>query len=389
MNNARRDPLIAVAGLLGVWLAIELLHSSRWLEIGRIVQRSAPPPSGPATALRLLAEIVAPPARTLGQAAGMPRVWFAPFNTFPETGMVESSLRTGVYDTFKAFPRSGIVTNFGAFKLSASDSAFAQASSAGLAGEAALARKLGYGWFAVDLGAVTDMPGLMRRCRGMDGCRVSRDGYALFQLEALPPDWARVLAPHRRLQAELHDLSAAPRWGGVVFEPGRWWPPRSSDVPAGRRIVWAQPVWSARVYRYGPAAVPSALRPALLSPSERLWLRLAPGLMGADLCLQNRPPRRRFSPEGPCTVIRLRPKLPRIDITALVPPGQVTRITAEWLYGEGGLPITPEMIPQQRGPSPQPSSFGLEVENPAIPAAAPRARPDDTGSTALHQASSS
>jgi hypothetical protein len=386
MSILRRDPMLALAGLLGLWLAIELLHSSRWLEIGRISQRSAPAPSGQSASLRSLADLVTPATPPRGTNPDLPRVWFAPYTTFPESGMVESSLRRGVYDTFLAIPRSGIATNYGAFKLSASDSAFSQASSAGLAGEATLARKLGYDWFAVDLGAVNDMPGLMRICRGMHGCRVSQDGYALFHLDDLRPDWMRLLAPHQRLQPEQHDLAAASRWGSVVFEPGRWWPPRNSDVPAGRRIVWAQPVWSARIYRYGIAAVPTALRPTLVSQRERIWLRLAPGLMGADVCLQNWPPRRRFSPEGACTVIRLRPKLTRIDITAFVPAGQITRITAEWLYGEGGLPITPEMIPAKPGPSPQPSSFGVEVENPEIPAAPPRARSADAGTTAFEQA---
>jgi hypothetical protein len=351
------DLRLFVAALLGACVGIELLASSRLLNIGRIRAQSAPSPS--ASVLPSLREML--PARE--------RVWFAPYTTFPEIMAVESGLRQGPYDTFQAFPPDGITTNFGAFKLSPADSAFAQAAAANLPGELGLAARLGYGWFAVDLGAIKDSAGLRQQCMSRGDCRLSGDGYALFPLTGSAPLRPSNLAPYRRLLPDFAQRSAAPRWGSLVFKADRWWPPAESSVArAGRRSLWARTGWDAEVYRFRREEVPPLLRPLLTPPRERLWLVLSPGLGGADLCLKPKVSRSFFGAPPPCQKLQLRRGQPRVEISRWILPGRITRIHTEGLYGPDGMPLAPEMsIPSPPG-VPGPAAFALEVENPEIPA---------------------
>jgi hypothetical protein len=346
--------MLAIACLLGFWVAIELLQSSRWLEIRSILNSS----QSRSTTVTL------PPMRELVPARA--RVWFAPYTTFPETGMLESRSRQGVYDTFLAFPPGGITANYGAFKLSPADSAFAQVASGGLPREAAFARQLGYRWFAVDLGAIEDPEGLRRLCKSTTGCRLSGDGYALFPLDGMSSWRTGDLAPHRRLLAELPQRSAAPRWGSLVFEPGRWWAgtePGAADS-AERSTVWVKPVWESSLFRFAAQSVPAPLQTMVTPKQERIWLRLAPGISGVDVCLQPLGPRWRIGGAAPCRPIQLRRKQPRVDITPWLPRGRVTSFRTEWIYDTNGLPMTPSMLPPSGPGMMRPSAFAVEVESP-------------------------
>jgi hypothetical protein len=349
--------MLIFAGLFALWVGIELLASSHWLEIRSILDRSLARP--PAADKLPLKELLLPRSR----------LWFAPYITFPETGLLESRLRKGVYDTFLAFPSGGITTNYGAFKLSAADSAFAQASRLGLVQEAALASRLGYQWFAVDLGSLQDQSALIQRCDSRSRCRISRDGYALIRLDPSSRSWQSLLSVAQRRMPGLPELSASASLGSLVFQPGRWWPASRRPLPAAPQpaagdagfAVAVRPVWQASVYRYAPGSLPRALQPILAAPTERIWLRLAPGLRGVDLCLHRQVSLLGFKRWGPCTSIELRLNKPRVEITHLLPKGGITDLRTEWIFGDDGLPITVEMLPVPESQPEQPSAFSVEV----------------------------
>jgi len=129
---------------LGLVLLVELLFSSRWW----------PPRANPLTEPRNQHRAIdpspeqtnaadPPSLKTLLAASPRTPVWFAPYGTYPEPGMLESVARRGVYDTFLALPASGpVVINYGAPKLTPADTLFSLASAQGLGAEWNLARYL-------------------------------------------------------------------------------------------------------------------------------------------------------------------------------------------------------------------------------------------------------
>jgi hypothetical protein len=201
-----RDRSLVFFGLLALWIGFELLTSSRWLAIRSILQQPYSRGPAPGTLAALLQRSPRQPS---------PRVWFAPYSTFPEPGYVESRFRSGVYDTLLAFPASGIASNYGAFKLGPADLLFAQASTQGLQAEAQLASALGYQYFALDLGALDSVGQALALCKQVRGCQVSKDGYALFPLAQPPAAWLKGL---RAVQRLIKDFPSGPsRFAGLVL----------------------------------------------------------------------------------------------------------------------------------------------------------------------------
>jgi hypothetical protein len=342
----------ALFGLLAVWIGVELLYASHWLS-PTDNHRPRPRPTSPSDTLR----------QQLSRAPGQPvaRVWFAPYTTFPETGLVESVWRKGVYDTFLAFPGNGLKANYGAFKLSLADSLFAQASSQGLRQEAELAQRLGYRLLAIDLGAITTPQPLQALCERSHGCSLSSDGYALFPLNGASGSWIPQLSAFQRRIPQLPQISAAPRWGGLVFHPDHWWQPRLlPGLPAPGALVWAQPRWSVQLYRHDLSRLPPGVRQALIPAGSQVWLRLAPGLKGVTLCLKREGSGWR-SGASPCHRIKLRHNAPRLEITHLLPPGKVTTLQLEWIYGPEGLPYPLRLLPGLAGDPQKRSALGVEV----------------------------
>ena len=351
-----RDRSLVFFGLLALWIGIELLYSSRWLAIRSILQepiRTGPRPGS-------IAAILQRPSHS-----SPPRVWFAPYGSFPEPGFVESSFRTGVYDTFLAFPASGLASNYGAFKLGPADLLFSQASSQGLVQEARLAKDLGYQFFAIDLGAI-DRGNIDRGnkvanlCKTVRDCQVSSDGYALFPLDQTNVAWIPSLgAVHRRIK-EFPQRVAGFRWAGVVLHPEQWFVPDGSDlvIQQGARPiarVWARALLgnALYVYRDGDLSAPVASR--LHTRQRRIWLSLAPGLAGAGLCLQQ-------PGKGACTPIRLSRHQPLREISTLLPVGQITIINTLAVYGDQGQAIQLNQFPLVPGSAVDRAVFGLEIE---------------------------
>ncbi len=354
--TSSRDRSLVFWGLLGLWIGIELLTSSRWLGIRSILQqpiRRGPAPGSVASVLQ-----------RSGPTA-IPRVWFAPYTSFPEPGLVESRYRSGVYDTFLAFPPRGIASNYGTFKLGPADLLFTQASSQGLEAEAQLAGELGYQSFALDLGAIDSVGPVLELCKQVIGCQVSKDGYALFPLHPSPATWIQGLHSVQRLNKDFPQRAAGYRWAGVVLRPGQWFVPEGSDLlirSPGRPSVriWASPLPSNSVYLYKDqdllAPVASRLQPRL----RRLWLTLAPGVGGADLCLQGQANR-------PCLPLRLRQTKPRVEITQLVAAGQVSAIKTLALFGAQGQEIRLDQLPLLPGQSQDRAIYGIEIQSLEIP----------------------
>lgn len=312
-----RDPRSLLWGLLGLWVGIELLHSSRWWP------PTARPlvPVAPGTALpadRLQAVLSSLP-RALGQPT---RVWFAPYTTFPETGFVESVARRGVYDTLLAIPPTGLAANYGASKLTPADTLFSLASIHGLAAELRLARHLGFGWFALDLGAVTDPAAAMQLCRTSPGCRLTGDAYALFPIQDGATDLERRLALLRRRQPLLPHQSAGPSWGPLVFAPLQWGPTFLEGVAAPghdpRLLLQAPARISLELYRHPLQSYPQAVQPWLRLRGQDVQLVLAPDVQAAVFCIG--------PPSRPCRQVMLGPGARRLAIGDLLPAGQVSRI---------------------------------------------------------------
>ena len=345
-----KDYGLVFFGLLALWIGIELVYSSGWLSIRSILQ--APIRTGPkanSIAGLLQRPLQAPP----------PRVWFAPYTSFPEPGQVESAWRSGVYDTFLAYPPSGVASNYGAMKLGPADLLFTQASSQGLAQEARLAMDLGYQLFALDLGAINQGERIAALCKTVPSCQVSSDGYALLPLDRAHGAWISSLGAVHRLYPDFPQRAAGFRWAGVVFQPDQWFLPAGSDLvikPGPRPLVrvWARamPSNALYVYRDGDLSVPVASR--LHTRQRRIWLSLVPGLGRADLCLQ-------LSGQDPCTPIRLARNQPRREISSLVSLGQVTTIIIQALYGPGGEAFQLNQSPVVPGSQEQ-AVFGVEIE---------------------------
>ena len=346
----RKDYGLVFFGLLALWIGIELFYSSGWLSIRAILQ--APIRTGPK------ANSIAGLLRRPHQAPP-PRVWFAPYTSFPEPGQVESAWRSGVYDTFLAYPPSGVASNYGAMKLGPADLLFSQASSQGLAQEARLAMDLGYQIFALDLGAINQGGRIAALCKTVPSCQVSSDGYALLPLDRAHGAWISSLGAVHRLYPDFPQRAAGFRWAGVVLQPDQWFLPAGSDLviqPGPRPLVrvWARAMPSNALYVYRDGDLPVPVASRLHTRQRRIWLALVPGLGRADLCLQ-------LPGQDPCTPIRLDRNQPRREISSLVSLGQVTTIIIQALSGPGGEAIQLNQSPVVPGSLEQ-AVFGVEIE---------------------------
>jgi len=376
-----RDRSLVFFALLAIWIGIELLTSSRWLAIRSILQQPVAKGPAPGSLAQLL--------QRSGHAP-LPRVWFAPYTSYPEPGLVESRFRSGVYDTFAAFPPSGIASNYGAIKLGPADLLFVQASSQGLQAEAQLARDLGYQFFAVDLGALdlgspdggslvsgslisgsfNSVAKVLALCKPVNSCQLSKDGYALFRLNQASAAWIGDLDSVRRRSKDFPQRAAGFRWAGVVFNPSQWFVPEGSDLVIRRGLrpqglmpqalrplvrIWASPLQSNQLYLYGDRDLSSPLASRLQTRQRRLWLTLAPGVGGADLCMQ-------AVGERPCRPVQLRRHQPRIEITQLLATGKVSAILSMALFGAQGQAMRLDQLPVLPGSSRQQAIYGLEIE---------------------------
>lgn len=327
MKRQPRSPMAAVFGLLALWVGIELLYASKWLSL-TASDRPTAQASRPTNTLRDLL------TRQPGQPVA--KVWFAPYTTFPESGYVESIWRSGVYDTFRSFPSSGLKTNYGAFKLSLADSLFTQTSHQGLSQEAELAKDLGYESLALDTGAVEIPAAIPRLCKRTPGCKLASDGYALFPLGTGRTAWIASLRNIRRRLPDVLEINAGQRWGALVFQPDQWWRPDLQKVTNGGAIaLWARPLESVSLYRHDLTALPTKAARRLQALDRRIQLRLAPGLEAADLCLETTPASRP-GPQAGCRRIHLTHKSPVTELGPLLMPGRVTRIELVMVLGEGG-----------------------------------------------------
>jgi hypothetical protein len=345
-----KDYGLVFFGLLALWIGIELVYSSGWLSIRAILQ--APIRTGPKA--NSIAGLLQRPHQ-----APPPRVWFAPYTSFPEPGQVESAWRSGVYDTFLAYPPSGVASNYGAMKLGPADLLFSQASSQGLAQEARLAMDLGYQFFALDLGAINQGGKIAALCKTVPTCQVSSDGYALLPLDRAHGAWIGSLGGVHRLYPDFPQRAAGFRWAGVVLQPDQWFLPAGSDLvikPGARPLVrvWARVMPSNALYVYRDADLPVSVASRLHSRLRRIWLSLVPGLGRADLCLQ-------LPGKHPCSPIRLARNQPRREISSLVSLGQVTTIIIQALYGPGGEAIQLNQSLVVPGSQEQ-AVFGVEIE---------------------------
>jgi hypothetical protein len=345
-----KDYGLVFFGLLALWIGIELVYSSGWLSIRAILQ--APIRTGPKA--NSIAGLLQRPHQ-----APPPRVWFAPYTSFPEPGQVESAWRSGVYDTFLAYPPSGVASNYGAMKLGPADLLFSQASSQGLAQEARLALDLGYQFFALDLGAINQGGRIAALCKTVPSCQVSSDGYALLPLDRAHGAWIGSLGGVHRLYSDFPQRAAGFRWAGVVLQPDQWFLPAGSDLvikPGPRPLVrvWARAMPSNALYVYRDGDLSVSVASRLHSRQRRIWLSLVPGLGRADLCLQ-------LPGKHPCSPIRLARNQPRREISSLVSLGQVTTIIIRALYGPGGEAIQLNQSPVVPGSQEQ-AVFGVEIE---------------------------
>jgi len=320
-----RDPRTLLWGLLGLIVAIELLYSSRWWPPRRWPAAPSPGAVGSPAPLRSLLEA------SIRSAAPRPlRVWFAPYTTFPETGMLESTVRSGVYDTLLSIPSSGIASNYGAFKLSPADTLFSLASAYGLASELRLARRLGYNAFALDLGAVTDSEAAYRLCLRSPGCRLSSDAYALFPIGGPFEPLERGLAALQRRTSLLPQKSAGVTWGPLVFPLLEWQLIEVRPGAISDAALAVQPLTlpTTRLFRYTLDHYPRAMRPLLRLSDRDVQLVLSADVIQAQLCI---------GPEGaPCRIVILTPGLRRLPIGDLLPPGRLSRIQIQSLLRQPG-----------------------------------------------------
>ncbi len=365
MKRARRresiDPLVAGFGLLALWISIELLYGSGWLRLPAILamrQRQLGSQAQQRAKPKLINLLEALPAQNR-------RVWFAPYTTFPETGIVESRNRRGIYDTFLSFPSSGISSNYGAINLSAADSLFAQASSQGLAAEARLAQQLGYRSFALDLGAISNPLAADRLCRRTKGCQLSADAYALFPLGQAEAGWISQLKGLERNLPLQPQISAAPRWGGLVGHPNQWWQSTIASLAPGdgRLRLRARPLWNLVVYRYPIQGLPPASRRLLNPRGLRVRAVLDPGLQGVNLCLRSAAVK---APAESCQLVNLTAQDPAVDISRWIQPGSLTQIEVMMLIDRDGLPTTMNRIVAPTDRPTEPSPFTIEIIPPPI-----------------------
>jgi len=346
-----RDRSFVFFGLLALWIFFELFTCSRWLAFRSILQQPVARGPAPGSLAQLLPR---------SGPGSLPRVWFAPYTTFPEPGTVESRFRSGPYDSFLAFPAGGIASNYGSFKLGPADLLFAQVSTQGLPAEAQLARELGYQLFALDLGAMDSIGQGLALCQRVQGCQVSTDGYALFRLNQSAGTLIKGLASLHRRIPDFPQRAVGYRWAGVVLRPNQWFVPEGSDLlreleDRPRVRIWAIPLISNDLFVYRDQDLPAPVASRLQSRQRRLWLTLAPGVGGADLCLQG-------PPDRPCLPLRLRQNQPAVEISRAVSAGQVSTINSLALFGPQGQPIRVDQLPFLPGSATDRAIFGLEIQ---------------------------
>ena len=312
----QRDPRTLIWGLLGLWVVIELIYSSRWWPRNPLPQRSSGHPSFIGKTLRHWLE------RHHRQAGDVLKVWFAPYTTFPEPGYVESAARSGVYDTFLAIPSSGLAANYGANKLTPADTLFTLASSYGLAAELNLAKLLGYGFFVLDVGALSQPDRGVQLCKSTPGCVLSSDSYALFPIGADVADLQHRLTVLSRRMPQFLQVSGGPRWGAIVPAPLQWGGAFLKANPATGLDPWlvvpALPLNSFEIYRYPLDRYPKAVQPWLQLRLADVQLVPASDVQAMQVCIG---PNR-----GPCSLVSIGPGVRRVAIGDLFRPGQVSRI---------------------------------------------------------------
>lgn len=326
---------------------VELLASSRWW----------PPEANPLT------ESVAPTSKaqagisalnTLLAEVPHARVWMAPYFTYPEPGLLESTARSGVYATFLAVPPSGQLTmNYGASKLTPADTVFSLVSAQGLGAEWRLAQSLDYNRFALDLGAVTDREAATALCRATLHCRISGDAYALFvipksghdasQVGRLPAMVDRLNGLQRRSPL-LPYQSAGPSWGPLVFNPFQWRAIgfRSAPVDStGRRLqLQTQPGQYWQIYRYGLDRYPNRLRAFLDLHGEDVQLVLPQQFSTVEVCIGLN--------EQRCRPVRLDASRQRIAIGSLLQAGKLNCIF--WRSSQASSQDSPQLLLELRLP---------------------------------------
>ena len=307
-----RDPRTLLWVLLGLWVGIELLHSTRWWPPSAIPQAEQPLP----------ASVADTTLQAMLRSRRSARVWFAPYSSFPEAGSVESTVRRGVYDTLLAIPSdAGTAVNYGAHKLTPADTLFSLAAAHGLAAEWRLAQRLGYGLYALDLGAVTQPEAATSHCRRTPGCVLSSDFYALYPISpASSAGLQRQLATLQRRIPLLPHRSAGPSWGPLVFNPYQWGPVQfAATVPAPAFVVKALPQVTLEIYRYPLSRFPAVVQPGLRLAHQDVQLELAPEVQAAQLCIGP-------AAASSCQVLHLGPGRRSVPIGEQVQPGRLTRI---------------------------------------------------------------
>lgn len=329
--NRRPDLQVIAWSALGLLMLVELLFSSRWWPPGAnpLANPRSNGSTSPSSAPQLNALLGAGPAA---------RVWMAPYFTYPEPGLLESTARRGVYDTFLVVPRSGsLAMNYGAAKLTPADTLFSLAAGQGLAAEWNLAAHLGYNRFALDLGAVTQPEVAAALCQTTPQCRLSHDGYALWVIPSAKTGQSQSVAQSRSLAQRLQRLqrrepllpyrSAGPSWGPLVFNLWQWraeaMEPPHRDGRARRLRLSAQPspgkAW--QIYRYPLDRYPKQLRDLLRLQHGDVQLVLPDGVTRLELCIG--------AGDQPCRPVRLgsAPGMQqRIPIAEMLQPGRVNRI---------------------------------------------------------------
>lgn len=315
-------------GLLGLWILVELLYSSRWF---------------PPLRLSPISKLDEPTLRSLLSANPSKAVWMAPFVTFPEPSFVESSTRRGFYDTLLVFPSNiGLATNYGASKLGPADTLFSWASVHGLSAELRLARRLGYGLFAVDLGALADPHKGILLCKHYSRCRLSADAYALFPIaEDFGLDRGLVELQRRVPLLPWRGESNGLSWGPLVFNQFHWGP---VAIPVAGKLdlsipfeLPARPSPELQIYRHPISAYPASVQP---------WLRLAPNDVQLTIPVEVRMLQLCIRPKnGICRVVRLGPERSRIAIGQWLQPGVLTQLHVQKLTWRkpGSAPLILEL----------------------------------------------
>lgn len=337
-GHARGDRRRLLWGLVGLWTAVELMFSSRWWPPAPLPAASSGKQVERGSLRDWLGAINQP-------GAPQAPVWFAPYNPYPEQRFIDSRVRSGLYDTFLAFPSSGLTTNYGAGKAGPADTLFTLASVHGLSAEFHLARRLGYRFFALDLGAVTDLGAARDLCRKVVGCRISTDVYALFPIGAGEQLVDGLNGFQRRLallpwQGETHVLS----WGPLVMSQFQWGPVQAQAnrplKPTEPLLVPAAPGTRLEIFRHSLNHYPESLRPLMQLESMDIQIALPAGVRSVDFCIR--------SNSVPCRQFSLGPGRRRVAIGDHLRPGDLSWLEirdVQWERLGGGAVVLELRLP--------------------------------------------